>query len=125
MDLSKNINNSFNDVQPADGGNQKKLIDKTYVMMDVYTFQNKILSGEISDDKGTAELFINGAPSNYNIYIDRKCITKSDGTLITYSGMLKLYEPEQLQIKYTKKKKRVMNMKQYREMMKQRGNNLN
>ena len=43
MDLSKNINNSFNDVQPADGGNQKKLIDKTYVMMDIYTFQNKIM----------------------------------------------------------------------------------
>ncbi len=102
---------------------RRTLVEHPYVMMDVNTFQRKVLNGEISDDTGTAELFINGSRSTYHIYIDRHLITKSDGTLITYAGLMKMYDTDQLEIKYTKKKKRVMNMKQYREMLKEQAKN--
>ena len=102
---------------------RRTLVEHPYVMMDINTFQRKVLNGEISDDTGTAELFINGSRSTYNIYIDRHLITKSDGTLITYAGLMKMYDTDQLEIKYTKKKKRVMNMKQYREMLKEQAKN--
>lgn len=102
---------------------RRTLVEHPYVMMDVETFQRKVLNGEISDDTGTAELFINGSRSTYHIYIDRHLITKSDGTLITYAGLMKMYDTNQLEIKYTKKKKRIMNMKQYREMLKEQAKN--
>ncbi len=65
-----------------------KLENDAVTIMDIFTFQTKVLNGEISDDKGIAELIIKGTVSNYHIYIDRRCVTKSDGTLITYAGML-------------------------------------
>ena len=88
--------------------------------MDIYTFQAKVLSGEISDDKGMAELIINDSVSNYHIHIDRRCVTKSDGTLITYTGIMKMYRPDELKIKYTKKPKKLMTVAQYKEMMRER-----
>ncbi len=99
---------------------QKKLKDNASVLMDIYTFQTKVKSGEITDDKGTAELIINGSVSNYHIHIDRRCVTKSDGTLITVTGILKMYKPEELQIQYTKKPKKLMTIAQYKELMKER-----
>ncbi len=99
---------------------QAKLKNSMTTIMDVHTFQKKVLSGEINDDKGTAELIINGSVSNYHIHIDRRCVTKSDGTLITYTGIMKMYKPEELMIKYTKKPKRMMSLAQYKEAIRAR-----
>ena len=99
---------------------QAKIKDSLVTIMDIYTFQTKVRSGEISDDKGAAELIINGSLSNYNIHIDRRCVTKSDGTLITYTGIMKMYRPDELQIKYTRKPRKMMTLSQYKQMMKER-----
>ena len=50
---------------------QKKIQDKASMIMDIYTFQAKVKSGEITDDKGIAELIINGSVSNYHIHFNR------------------------------------------------------
>ena len=84
------INGPDQDTIDAAKEAQKKLKDKAVSIMDIYTFQAKVLSGEISDDKGMAELIINDSVSNYHIHIDRRCVTKSDGTLITYTGIMKM-----------------------------------
>lgn len=99
---------------------QDKIKDRNSILMDIYTFQSKVLSGEINDDKGIAELIINGSISNYHIHINRRCVTKSDGTLITYVGIMKMYKPEELQIKFTKKPRQLMTIAQYKEMRKAR-----
>ncbi len=99
---------------------QKKIQDKASMIMDIYTFQAKVKSGEISDDKGIAELIINGSVSNYHIHINRRCVTKSDGSLITYTGIMKMYKPEELKIKYTKRPKKMMSLAQYKQMIKER-----
>lgn len=99
---------------------RSKLKDNTYTIMDIYTFQSKVLSGEINDDKGIAELIINGSVSTYHIHIDRRCVTKSDGTLITYAGIMKMYKPEELKIKYTKRPKKMMSVAQLKQMRKER-----
>lgn len=114
------INGPDQDTIDAAKEAQKKLKDKAVSIMDIYTFQAKILSGEISDDKGMAELIINDSVSNYHIHIDRRCVTKSDGTLITYTGIMKMYRPDELKIKYTKKPKKLMTVAQYKEMMRER-----
>lgn len=100
-----------------------KLKNALTEIMDLTTFQRKVISGEISDDKGTAELIINGSVSNYHIHIDRRCVTKSDGSLITYTGIMKMYKPEELQIKYTRKNKRMMSLAAYKKMMVERDRN--
>lgn len=100
-----------------------KLKNALTEIMDLTTFQRKVISGEISDDKGTAELIINGSVSNYHIHIDRRCVTKSDGSLITYTGIMKMYKPEELQIKYTRKNKRMMSLAAYKKMMIERDRN--
>lgn len=97
-----------------------RLKDSAYTIMDIYTFQSKVLSGEITDDKGIAELIINGSVSTYHIHIDRRCVTKSDGTLITYTGIMKMYKPEELKIKYTKRPKKMMSVAQLKQMRKER-----
>lgn len=97
-----------------------RLKDNTYTILDIYTFQSKVLSGEITDDKGIAELIINGSVSTYHIHIDRRCVTKSDGTLITYTGIMKMYKPEELKIKYTKRPKKMMSVAQLKQMRKER-----
>ena len=114
------INGPDQDTIDAAKEAQKKLKDKAVSIMDIYTFQAKVLSGEISDDKGMAELIINDSVSNYHIHIDRRCVTKSDGTLITYTGIMKMYRPDELKIKYTKKPKKLMTVAQYKEMMRER-----
>lgn len=99
---------------------QERLSDAAVTIMDIYTFQTKVLSGEINDDKGVAELIINDSVSNYHIHIDRRCVTKSDGSLITYTGIMKMYRPEELKIKFTKKHKKLMSVAQYKQIMKER-----
>ena len=100
--------------------NMAKLNEGTYSIMDIYTFQTKVLSGEISDDKGIAELIINDSVSAYHIYIDRRCVTKSDGSLITYAGIMKMYRPDELKIKYNKRPKKMMSIAQLKQMRKER-----
>ncbi len=99
---------------------QKKYKDANVTIMDIYTFQAKVLSGEINDDKGIAELIINNSVSNYHIHINRRCVTKSDGTLITYTGIMKMYKPEELKIKYTKRSKKMMSVAQLKQLRKER-----
>ena len=114
------INGPDQDTIDAAKEAQKKLKDKAVSIMDIYTFQAKVLSGEISDDKGMAELIINDSVSNYHIHIDRRCVTKSDGTLITYTGIMKMYRPDELKIMNPKKPKKLMTVAQYKEMMRER-----
>ena len=97
-----------------------KLENDAVTIMDIFTFQTKVLNGDISDDKGIAELIIKGTVSNYHIYIDRRCVTKSDGTLITYAGIMKMYKPEELMIKFTKRPKQMMTIAQYKERLQER-----
>jgi len=113
------------DVETAKAAQEAKAKLKNALteIMDLATFQRKVISGEISDDKGTAELIINGSVSNYHIHIDRRCVTKSDGSLITYTGIMKMYKPEELQIKYTRKNKRMMSLAAYKKMMVERDRN--
>ncbi len=99
---------------------QAKIKNQSVTIMDIYTFQEKVKSGEINDDKGTAELIINDSVSNYHIHINRRCVTKSDGTLITYAGIMKMYSPDELKIKFTKKPKKMLTLAQYKNMMKER-----
>ena len=99
---------------------RETLQDQVGVMMDLETFQRKVQNGEISDDTGIAELYINGAASNYHIHIDRRCVTRGDGTLITHVGLLKMYEPQQLSVLYKKRSKRMMSIAQYKNMMRAR-----
>lgn len=97
-----------------------KLKNEAVTIMDIYTFQTKVLNGEITDEKGMAELIINDSVSNYHIHINRRCVTKSDGTLITYSGIMKMYRPDELKIKFTKKPKKLMTIAEYKERMLER-----
>ena len=99
---------------------QRKFKDANVTIMDIYTFQAKVISGEISDDKGIAELIINDSVSNYHIHINRRCVTKSDGSLITYAGVMKMYKPEELKIKYTKRPKKMMSVAQLKQRRKER-----
>ena len=106
----------------GDGAQEKRpaLVDQVGVLMDINTFREKVESGEISDDTGLAELYINGAPSNYHIHIDRRCVTRGDGTLITAVGIMKMYRPEDLSVLYKKRSKKMMTIAQYKRMMRAR-----
>ena len=96
------------------------LQDQVGIVMDLKTFQDKVERGEISDETGTAELLINGTVSNYHIHIDRRCVTRGDGTLITHVGLLKMHAPEELSVLYKKRPKRMMSVTQYKRMMRER-----
>lgn len=96
------------------------LKEQVGIKMDLKTFQEKVEKGEISDDTGMAELLINGKPSSFHIHIDRRCLTKSDGTLITHVGLMKMYRPEELTILYKKRPKQMMSINQYKNMMRER-----
>ena len=99
---------------------RESLQDQVGVLMDLKTFQKKVENGEISDDTGIAELYINGAPSNYHIHIDRRCVTRGDGTLITHVGLMKMHRPEELSVLYKKRSKKMMSIAQYKNMMRAR-----
>jgi inosine/xanthosine triphosphate pyrophosphatase family protein len=106
QELDMGINTVTNDEINAAKEKRKTLVNKHEVIYTVDEFEKLVRSGAISDDKGIATLLINGAPSNYSVHIDRHCVTKSDGTLITFWGILKMYDKDQLAIKYKNKEKR-------------------
>ncbi len=108
------------EVRDAAREKRKNMEDAVGIIYDLATFQQKVRDGEISDDTGMAELLINGTKSNYHIHINRRFITKGDGSLITHVGLLKMYKPEELSVLYKKRSKKMMSIKQYKQMMRQR-----
>ena len=84
-------------------------------VMDIQTFEDGVRKGLYSDDKGTAYLILNGTLfSSYNIYIDRRRITKA-GAVVSFDGFLKNYTPDQIQICYEPKEPRLPSLNAYRE----------
>ena len=82
---------------------------------DIQTFEEGVRKGLYSDDKGTAYLILNGTLfSSYNIYIDRRRITKA-GAVVSFEGFLKNYTPDQIQICYETKEPRLPSLSAYRE----------
>lgn len=109
----ENINsNEFN--QPNTESNKGKLNQKISKIMDIKTFEDGVRKGLYSDDKGTAYLILNGTLFNtYNVYIDRRKITKA-GSVISFESLLKSYAPEEIQIRYDIKEKRMPSLETYR-----------
>ena len=99
------INTVTNDEINAAKEQRRSVVNKHEIIYTVDEFEKLVRSGAISDDKGIATLLVNGAPSNYSVHIDRHCVTKSDGTLITFWGILKMYDKDQIDIKYKNKGK--------------------
>ena len=75
-------------------------------IMDIKTFEEGVRKGLYSDSKGTAYLILNGTLySTYNVYIDRRRITKA-GSIVSFEGLLKSYAPEEIEIRYDLKEER-------------------
>ena len=81
-------------------------------------FQELVLSGGIKDDDGKAYLIIDDelAPG-YNIYIDSQVVTRS-GTLISFWGILKMYDRERLKIMVDWKERNIMSQQEWASMYK-------
>ena len=74
-------------------------------VLDIRSFEDGIKRGIYSDAKGNAYLIINGTLySSYNVYIDRRCITKS-GCILSFDGLMKQYTDDQIQIRYDVKER--------------------
>lgn len=96
-------------------GKEKKNKRTITTVMDIQTFEEGVRKGIYSDDKGTAYLILNGTLfSSYNIYIDRRRITKA-GAVVSFEGFLKNYTPDQIQICYETKEPRLPSLSAYRE----------
>ena len=90
----------------VNGQQDKKLNQQISKIMGILTFEEGIKRGLYSDDKGIAYVILNGTLYNtYNVYIDRRCITKA-GSIVTFDSLLKTYGPENIQIRYDLKKTR-------------------
>lgn len=73
------------------------------VIYGIYEFEDKIKSGIVSDQKGKAELIIDGATySTYTVHIDRR-IVSSSGKVVSFYALLKEYGPDAIKIRYTKR----------------------
>ncbi|MCR5641160.1 MAG: hypothetical protein K6G04_07410 [Lachnospiraceae bacterium] len=119
--MDKELQAGFLDEPTGSEGHKKQSnMQDVGITMDLETFLKKVDNGEISDDTGLAELLINGTMSNYHVHIDRRCVTRGDGTLITYVGLLKMHKPEELSILYKRRSRRMMNLAQYKRMMRER-----
>ncbi len=107
--------NKFNDnEQLAPNSGEKKLNSNLTRIMDIETFEKGVRTGQYSDDKGVAYLILNGTLYNsYNIYIDRRCITKA-GSVVSFEWLLKNYKPEEIQIRYDAKEQKLPSLKYYR-----------
>ena len=92
---------------------EKRATSKRSLFMDIDTFEEGIRKGLYSDAKGTAYLILNGTLySSYNIYIDRLCVTKS-GSVVSFDGLLKYYEHDEIKIRYDFKEERLPSRKIY------------
>ena len=91
-----------------------KLSPQISQIMDIETFENGVRSRIYSDDNGTAYLILNGTLfTSYNVYIDRRRITKA-GSIISFDSLLKNYSPEEIQIRFDFKEKRLPSLESYR-----------
>ena len=113
-------NNEFNitiDSTPESKKSLNQAISKT---MDMLTFEEGIKNGLYSDEKGIAYVILNGTLYNtYNVYIDRRCITKA-GSVVSFDSLIKSYGADNIQIRYDLKKsyrlnRRLMSTKAYRK----------
>ena len=107
----KNLHLNYNG--EVNNGEERTSIPKKSLFMDIYTFEEGIRKGLYSDAKGTAYLILNGTLySSYNIYIDRLCVTKS-GSVVSFEGLLKYYENDEIKIQYDFKEARIRSQKVY------------
>ncbi len=80
----------------------------------IYDFEKLVIDGKITDKTATARLVIGGfANDSYHIYIDRRLIARSTG-LITYEGLLKMYDANQLEIEVTYKAQRFFTREEFK-----------
>ncbi len=94
---------------------KKKLNSKVSLIMSIEDFEEGVRKGIYNDDKGTAYIIINGAlNTTYNVYIDRRRITKA-GSVVSFDGLLKNYSPEEIQIRYDMKEQKMPSLSIYRD----------
>ncbi|MCR5195501.1 MAG: hypothetical protein K6D38_04230 [Pseudobutyrivibrio sp.] len=107
----KNLHSKYND--EVNNKEEQTPVPKKSLFMDIYTFEDGIRKGLYSDSKGTAHLILNGTLyASYNIYIDRLCVTKS-GSVVSFEGLLKYYENDEIKIQYDFKEARIRSQKVY------------
>ncbi len=107
-----------NEKESNNNSNRGKLNQRVSKVMDIFTFEDGVKKGLYSDDKGTAYLILNGTLYNsYNVYIDRRRITKA-GSVISFESLLKSYSPDDIQIRYDVKDKRMPSVSMYRNSKK-------
>ena len=109
-------NTASNSVNELNTYGKQRVNSKISKIMDIKTFEEGILKGLYSDAKGNAYLILNGTLYNsYNIYIDRRCITKS-GSIVSFESLLKTYAPEEIQIRYDLKEQKLPSLELYRSL---------
>ncbi len=107
-----------NNISANKESNMGALNPKVSKIMDIQTFEEGVRKGLYSDAKGTAYLILNGTMFNtYNVYIDRRRITKA-GSIISFESLLKSYSPEEIQIRYDIKEQRMPSLDYYRDSKK-------
>lgn len=112
--FSSNTQSELNNNQDTP---RKSLSSKVSLLMGIEAFEDGVRKGIYSDDKGTAYIVINGAlNTTYNVYIDRRRITKA-GSVVSFEGLLKNYSPEEIQIRYDMKEERMPSVHTYRNNM--------
>ena len=90
--------------------------DEDYLLLDIYSFEQGVKEGKFSDRDGVASLVLNGRLfTTYNVYIDRCRITRA-GAIITFASLLREYEPDEILIKYEKKKHGMPRVLTYRKI---------
>ena len=95
-----------------ENSNEAKVNPRISRIMSISTFEEGVRKGLYSDDKGTAYLILNGTLYNsYNVYIDRRRITKA-GSIVSFEGLLKSYSPDEIQIRYDLKETRIPRRRQ-------------
>lgn len=83
-------------------------------LYNIYDFEKLVRDGSITDKTATARLVIGGfANDSYHIYIDRRLIARSTG-LITYEGLLKMYDATQLEVEVTYKAQRFFTREEFK-----------
>lgn len=107
-----------NNISANKESNMGALNPKVSKIMDIQTFEEGVRKGLYSDAKGTAYLILNGTLFNtYNVYIDRRRITKA-GSIISFESLLKSYSLEEIQIRYDIKEQRMPSLDYYRDSKK-------
>lgn len=100
------MGNFNSNLAEASTDNKPKLNSKVSKIMDIRTFEDGIKNGQYTDEKGTAYLILNGTLYNtYNVYIDRRRVTKS-GSVVSFESLIKSYGEDNIKIRYDIKERR-------------------